>query len=255
MNDKSELIKKYDDKGLSFQELGKLRRILLGELLDSIVIDTDNIKQWLDEKETKFDTSKLAKAVGYDTKAHNIRQSFKKLVKGHEDQLREDKILKGDAKLNTQIREENVRAFTTFLNERLSEPDYNWPKNLKGFLYRKGIWGYFLDTPPKDVTYLPSFFNNDEKMEELLSSIDVKIAKEEVKSIGYERESALDEMSETMTSYALSSLRQKLKAKTEEVVMLRVDLNDLQLKLNQYEWKEKARLKGEKEAFKSGSIH
>jgi hypothetical protein len=255
MNDKSEFIKKYHVEGLSKQELGKLRRILLEELLDSIVIDTNNIKQWLDNKETKFVTSKLAKAIGYNTKAVNIRQSFKRLVRKYEDKLKKDGILKGNAKNNIQIRDDNLKAFTIFLNERKSEPEYSWPRNLKGLLYRKGIWGYFLDIPPKEVSSIPSFFTTDEKMEELLSSIDVKIAKGEVKSIGYERESALDEMSETMSSHALSSLRQKLKAKTEEVLMLREELNNVQLKLKQYEYREKARLKGGKEAYKSGGIH
>ena len=254
MNDIPELIRKYDNEGLGKQELGKLRRLLLEDLLNNIVNDLDNIKQWLDKKETKFDTSKLASAIGYDTKPHNIRQSFKGLVKQYEGNLPEG-VLKGSAKTNTEIRNENIAEFAAFLTKRLGEPDYEWPKNLKGFLYRKGIWAYFLDVSPDEVKSLPSFFNNDSSIEDLLSSIDIKIAKGEVKTLNYERESALDEMSETMGSYALSSLRQKLKAKTEEVIMLREELESTKLELEQFKQKERARLSPGKNAFKLGGIH
>jgi hypothetical protein len=255
MNNKSELITKHKHESLSKQELGQLRRILLTELLDKIMLDVNNINEWLDKKKTKFDKSKLASAVGYETKPHNIRQSFSELVKGYETSLLEAKVLSGNSQTNSEIRKENLTAFTEFLNIRLNEPDYNWPRNAKGFLYRKGIWGYFLNIAPKEVTSIPSFFNDDEALEQLLSSIDVKIAKELVKSISYESQSAIDEMSETMTSFALSSLRQKLKAKSQEVVMLREDLKNVKLELQQYKYKEKSSLEGGKIAFKAGIIH
>ena len=254
MSDKSELIKKYDDEGLGKQELGKLRRLLLEELLHSLISDLKSVKKWLDKKETKFDTSKIAKAIGYETKPYNIRQSFRGLVKEYEAKLPEG-TLKGAAKTNVQIRDETLIAFSAFVEERLIEPDYEWPRNLKGFLYRKGIWAYFLDIPPKEVTYIPSFFNNDSSMKTLLSNIDVKIAKGEVKSIDYEGESAIDEMSDNMTNYALTNLRNKLKAKKEEVMMLREELESIKLQLGQYKHKEELRLTGGKQAFKAGSIH
>ncbi|GAC32305.1 hypothetical protein [Paraglaciecola polaris] len=258
MDTKSKLIKKHDDEGLSKKELGQLRRILLTELLDKILADGNEDKyigEWLDKKKTKIDKAKVAKAVGYDTKPDSIRQSFSELVKGYESKLLKAGILSGDSKTNAQIRKENLTAFTEFLNIRLNEPDYHWPRNVKGYLYRKGIWGYFLDIPPKEVTSMPSFFHNDESLERLLSGIDVKIAKELVKSINYESQSVIDEMSDTMTSHALSSLRQKLKAKTQEVVMLREELKTVQLELLQYRYKEKSRLKSGKNAFKAGIIH
>lgn len=255
MNDKSQLIKKYDDEGLGKQELGRLRRILLEELLENIVNDLPNIKQWLDKRETKLDTSKLAKAIGYGTKPHNIRQSFKGLVKQYEDKLPKG-VIKSSAQTNTQIRDENIIAFTKFLAERLEEPSYEWPRNLKGFLYRKGIWAYFLDIPPSEVKFLPAFFNNDSSVRDLLASIDVKIVKGEVETLSYEQDSAIDEMKGTMGDFAISSLRAKLKAKTEEVLMLREELESAKRELAQHKQKEKMRLTGgRQEAFKSGSIH
>tara|TARA_R110001606_G_scaffold182788_1_gene329390 strand:- start:1570 stop:1776 length:207 start_codon:yes stop_codon:yes gene_type:complete len=55
MNDKSDLITKHEHEGLSKQELGQLRRIILTELLDNIMLDVNDIDKWLDKKKTKFD--------------------------------------------------------------------------------------------------------------------------------------------------------------------------------------------------------
>lgn len=252
---KEELINKHAASGLSKMETGKLRRMLLTELLDNLVSPPTNVHDWLDKKKSKLDKAKLARAIGYNTQTHNLRQSFSDLIGEYESILKDKGIIIDVAKTNIEIRDETLTAFVVFLNERLDDPDYHWPRNLKGFLYRKGIWAYFLDIPPSEVKSLPSFFHNEQAVVDLLASVDVKISIEEVKSLDYEREAALDEMADTMNSRALSTMRQKLKEKTEEVIMLKEELESVKQELEQYKQRQKSMLKGGVAAFKAESIY
>ncbi|MDC3189519.1 hypothetical protein NQU96_07190 [Pseudoalteromonas elyakovii] len=258
MNTKEALLQKYtdNDNQLGKRELGQLRRILLTEVLDNIISnDCLNADKWLDKKKSRLDKNKLASAVGYGITPDNIRQSFVKQVKEAEEVLRVAGKITTKPKTNSQIHNENLEAFTSFLKERLDEDGYYWPKNAKGFLYRKAIWAYFLDIPPEEVKYLPSFINSDAELAEMLSNIDILISEDQVKSIDYKRESALDEMEDTMTNRALSAMRLKLKEKSEEVVLLREELKETKQELAELKQQQKSLLSQGLTAFKQGSAH
>lgn len=251
---KAELVDKYETSTLTKQELGMLRRQVLTDLLKDITTNINSASEYLDKKKSKLDRKKLAKRVGFGIQPVNLRQSFKELIEEYEEKLKQAGVITEDAKTNIEVRDDNIDSFKTFLQSRLADDEYHWPRNQKGYLYRKGIWAYFLDIPLSDVKSVPSFLHNDEEICELLSDIDIKIAKEEVKSLDYDRESAIDEMSDTMSNRALSAMNQKLKAKTEEVVMLREELNALRLEMEQLKQREKAQLSSGLQAFKAGSI-
>lgn len=258
MSTKEQLIQKYTDQDnhLGKRELGQLRRYILTELLETIIANNgQNAHYWLDKSKTKLDKAKLAKAVGYGAVSDSMRQTFVKVIGKSEKTLLELGIITGVAKTNIQKSNENLVSFTGFLHERLGEPSYHWPKNVKGFLYRKAIWAYFLDIPPDEVKYMPGFITSNDDLKELLSDIDVMISTGKVKNLPYDNQSASDEMDDTMKSRALSAMRNKLKDKTEEVVMLREELEELKEDLAEYDHREKALLKGGINAFKRGSTH
>lgn len=258
MSTKEQLIKKYSDQNnyLSKKELGQLRRYILTELLESILSNNGLCaNDWIDKHKTKLVKSKLATAMGYKTTSDNIRQSFKVIVEDCENKLRDMGVITGESKTNIQKSNENLAAFTLFLQERLADIAYEWPKNIKGFLYRKAIWAYFLDIPPDEVKYMPSFFTSNEDLGELLAGIDTSIYKEQVKTLPYDNASALDEMSDVMLNRALSAMRKKLKEKTTEVLMLREELRELKEDLDQQEQSKEFILKGDINAFKRGSVH
>lgn len=258
MSPKDQLIQKYADQDnhLSRRELGQLRRYVLTELLETILANNgQNAYDWLDKSKTKLDKAKLAKSVGYGAVSDSMRQTFVKVIGDSEGKLRELGIITDVAKTNIQKSNDNLVSFTAFLHERLGEPSYHWPKNVKGFLYRKAIWAYFLDIPPDEVKYMPGFITSNDDLKELLSDIDVRISRGLVKNLPYDNQSASDEMDDTMTSRALSVMRNKLKDKTEEVVMLREELEELKEELEQHDHREKALLKGSINAFKRGSTH
>lgn len=258
MTTKEQLIKKYSDQDnyLSKKELGQLRRYILTELLETILANNGQFaNDWIDKNKTKLRTSKLATAMGYGTTSDNIRQSFKKIVRDCQDKLRDLGIITGESKTNIQKSNENLAAFTLFLQERLADIAYEWPQNIKGFLYRKAIWAYFLDIPLDEVKYMPSFFTSNEALGDLLSDIDARIYKAMVKTLPYDNASSLDEMSDVMLSRQLSAMRIKLKEKTTEVVMLREELRELQEDLDEMVQSKEFILKGGINAFKRGSAH
>lgn len=255
--DIQELIKKYEGDCISKQELGTLRRALLTNILESIKNSENNseIEVWLDKNRSKLCTRKLAQAVGYDCKPVNIRQSFKTLVTEYEKELRKIGSIEFEAKSNIKKHDDETVKFLAFIQERLDNPDYQWPKNIRGGLYRKAIWAFYLDVPLDEIDYVSSLLTRNKKVKDQLADIDVLIANDKVKTLDFASKSAIDEMSETYLSQALSSTRKKLKDKTEEVVFLRHEVSKLEQRITKYENRTEALQQGNIDAFKKGSIH
>jgi len=251
------LINKFEEQTISKQELGMLRRAVLSDLLDSIKdLKTEAaIHEWLDAKKSKLNTSKLADSVGYGCKPVNIRQSFKTLVSDCEDELKKAGMITSEAKSNVEKHEEESSQFLAFIQDRLENPDYEWPKNMRGGLYRKAIWAFYLDIPIDEIKYVSDLLTRNIEIKNKLAEIDVLISNNEIKSLDYSSNSAIDEMSETYLSHALSSMRQKLKEKSEEVVFLRHEVNRLEQTISEYENKAKALQASDITAFKKGSAH
>jgi hypothetical protein len=254
--DINELFKKYELGVISKKDLGKLRRQKLIGVLDDIIKSSPiQAIKWLDKNRSKISTAKLAKSIGFRTKTDTIRQSFKDLVSQYEDELRENGIITTDKQTNIEVGEANAKAFSTFLRKRLKDRSYYWPKNNKGGIYRRIIWAYFIDVSPEQVESAPSFFTRNKAIKKQLDEIDLMIVNDQVKTLDYSSTSALDEMSDTMLSRALSNIRLELKNARTELFLLREQNADFEQRLKEYESKEKALLAKGINAFKTGSAH
>ncbi|KGJ89613.1 hypothetical protein [Colwellia psychrerythraea] len=251
-----ELLRKYELGVISKKDLGTLRRHKLISVLDDIIKSSPiQAIKWLDKKRSKISTAKLAESVGFDTQTDTIRQSFKALVSQYEDELRKNGIITTDKKTNIEVGEGNVKAFSTFLNNRLKDNSYYWPKNNKGGIYRRIIWAYFIDVSPELVKSAPSFFTRNIAIKTQLEEIDLMIVNDQIKTLDYSSASALDEMSDTMLSRALSNIRLELKNTKTELFLLREQNADFEQQLKEYESKEKALIAKGINAFKAGSSH
>ncbi|MGB0835398.1 MAG: hypothetical protein ACPGR2_12830 [Psychrobium sp.] len=246
--DRQALQSEYDAGTIGKQALGKLRRLKLQDILNSILAlpDSDAVS-WLDKNKSRIDRSKLAFAVGLRVKPDNLRQSFKAEIEAAEFKLRQLKVIVNEPKTNKQIGDENASRFLEFIEERLANNSYEWPINNKKRLYHKKIWSFFLDQPIEDLKSAPTFFSRNTTVKEKLADIDVSIANKEVKTVCYASETALDEMQETMTSAAISKLRQQIKEVREQLVgereerkRLESENHALQIELEQYKARDKA---------------
>jgi hypothetical protein len=252
----SALIKKYSQSKISKQELGSLRRFTLTNLLNSlIVLPPKEAKLWLDSSHSKLSTSKLALAIGYKTKTDNIRQSFKELVLTYETILKDKNIIESTKKTNIEISEANERKFLLFIDSRLDDETYQWPMNNKGALYRRIIWAYYLDTPPKEIKSAPSFFTRNKLIKDKLKDIDIKMVTGGVRSLDYSATCVLEEMTDTMESKAITYLKYELKKAKQEVVALREDNIKLEAQLKEVELKDEALLSKDIASFKRGCAH
>ncbi|WP_091982415.1 hypothetical protein [Pseudoalteromonas denitrificans] len=246
--DRQAMQSEYDAGTIGKQALGKLRRLKLQDILNSILeLSGSDAAGWLDKKKSRIDRSKLAIAVGLRVKPDNLRQSFKSDIEAAEFKLRQLNVIINDPKTNKQIGDENVSRFLCFINERLANDGYEWPVNNKKRLYHKKIWSFFLDQPIEDIKSAPTFFSRNATVKEKLIDIDLMIVKNEVKTICYASETALDEMQETMTSAAISKLRQQVKEVREQLVgereerkRLESENHALQIELEQYKARDKA---------------
>lgn len=227
---KDELITLYQNGKLKGQRLGQLRRIILEEVLANILTHSDEeVLVWLDEKHSRINRAKLAEAIGYGTQVVNLRQSFNDEIKATEQVLIERKVIKHSAKTNKEQRDENTTGFLSFIEERLNNPDYNWPVNLKGRLYQRVIYAMYLDQSVDEVARAPAFFFEDASVKAKLAEIDVALANGELKKrLDYASESALDERQNTMTSAALSTMRQQLKEVKEALAVEREERRKLE---------------------------
>ncbi|QBJ61640.1 hypothetical protein [Pseudoalteromonas sp. DL-6] len=253
--DKEQLITQYKEGSISRQSLGMLRRIMIQETLESISQQTSEvIENILNKQKSKVDLKKLSGIVGYGIKPHNFRQSFMGEITKFQDYLRLNGHIKNIPKSQPQQSEDNTNALISFINSRLSEPDYVWPVNMKGTLFRRAIWAYFIDTPLEDVKYYGSAMSKSE-VQKLLIEIDIKIANGELKTLDYSTESALDEMSNTMESKAIAMLRRELKECQKNLVAEREARLDLEKKLAFYKQKQLRLLGKGKSAIKAGSIY
>ena len=152
--DKQQLIEQFEAGTINRQSKGVLRRIVIKEIFEDLIEQPlEIIAKILNEKRTKVDLKELAKLVGYEIKDTNIRQSFMNEVRPFQDKLREKGHIKVVEKNRTQEKDDNAKALIDFLHTRLAEPDYKWPMHLRGNLYRRAIWAYFIDTPLDEVKY------------------------------------------------------------------------------------------------------
>ena len=251
------LIKKYNAGTINHHEIGKLRKTILVELLESIVkVDAPQIRdKWLDKKASKLSTSKLAVAVGFGTKNHNIRQSYKLLVNEYEQKLKDIGVITTEKLTNSEVSADNASNFIAFIDERLADSHYHWPRNDKGGVYRRMLWAMYLNIDPIEISQAPSFFNRNSDVADKLKEIDLLLIEDKVRHLDYKSESALDAMSETMQSRALSTMRAELKQVKEELVILREQNAKYEQQLMFYKAKEEARSSSGIGAFKMGSAH
>ncbi|SFD10134.1 hypothetical protein [Pseudoalteromonas denitrificans] len=256
MSNKLQLIEQYNDGSIGKTALGQLRRMMLNAVLSDISRLPDNeVIKYLNKKRSKIELKSIADKVGYGIEPVNIRQTFKAEISGFTQELIKRGLLKVGEKSSVERNSETVTALKEFITKRLQNEKYEWPVNLKGLLYRKALWAYFLDTPVDEVKYVSPLFSRDDEVRELLEVIDIKIVNGEVKTISYVADSALDEMQDTMTSRALSTLRQEM-IKTQNKLMASKEENrQLKREIKQYEEEKKRMLTNNKSAFKAGSIH
>jgi len=253
----------YGNSTIGKQSLGQLRRLKLQEILNGILVSDDaKIIYWLDKKKSKLDRAKLADAVGLDVKPVNLRQSFKADIEATELKLRQRHFITSDAKTTKQIADDNAKDFLAFLESRLSNDIYQWPTNNKNRIYHKKIWSFFLDQPIEDIKSAPTFFSKNITVKEKLADIDVMIANNEVKTTSYASETALDEMQDTMTSAAISKLKQQLKDVREQLASereerKRFETNNHKLKneIEQYKKREKSILSSNLASIKIAGAH
>jgi hypothetical protein len=253
--DKQELIEQFEANVINRQSLGVLRRMVIQEIFENLIEQPiEVIATILNKKRTKVDLKELAKKVGYKIETDNIRQSFMDEVVKFQDSLRDKGHIVEDEKSRTQESDENTKALIDFIRLRLAEPNYEWPTNLRGTLYRRAFWAYFIDTPLAEVKYTGSVMSKSD-VTEMLAEIDVKIVSGELKTLNYSNDSALDEMSDTMESKAISRLRKELKEIRDELVEEREVRLSLEKEVKQYKQRQKGLLGGTSDAIKSGSIH
>ncbi|MDO6709677.1 hypothetical protein Q4567_02965 [Aliiglaciecola sp. 2_MG-2023] len=252
---KQELIEQFNAKTISRQSLGVLRRMLIQEVFENFAGQPiEVIETILNKNKIKVDLKKLARKVGYNIKPHNIRQSFMNEVVKFQDSLRAKGHIAEDEKNRTQESNENTKLLIDFIRLRLAEPNYEWPTNLRGTLYRRAFWAYFIDTPLTEVKYPGSVMAKSD-VTELLAEVDVKIVNGELKTLNYSNDSALDEMSDTMESKAISRLRKELKECRDELVEAREVRLSLEKEVEQYKQRQKGLLGATSDAIKFGSIH
>lgn len=246
---KEELIERYNNDTISRQQLGSLRRIILDELLQSFKEDAVLAKSFLTKNGNKLDRKKLAAGVGFGIKTVNISQSFKELITKAEETLKADQII--IEKSDEKIRQESLESFNVWLNEKIETPDFLWPVNNKNGVYRRILWSIFLDADPSEITKAGSIMN-DSGIKKALAELDVKIVRGEVQTADYAPDSALEEMSDTMQSKAISRLAAETKVLKERLAHANEQIRGLRADLKVYEARDKSLLENN---IKGGSIH
>jgi hypothetical protein len=228
---KEELIERFNREEISKVDLGKLRRICLKEILDKILqSNRDDITGYLSLNKSKIDRARLSKFMGYGTTTDSLRQTYKKEIEKVESVLKNRGVITGVVKTNSEVHSENVEGFTTFIQCRLemTNPEYFWPVNNNGRLFHRVIWAMYLDQPVEQIKSAPNFFY-DKPIRTLIADIDAKLACGEIlKTLDYASESALDEMSDCMTSSALRTAGQRIKKLQEQKAALREENKKLE---------------------------
>jgi hypothetical protein len=253
---KQELVQQYKADIISRQSLGMLRRMVIQEVFKNLTEQPtmEVIASILNKNRTKVDLHKLAEKVGYEIETDNIRQSFMDEVRKFQNDLRARGYITEDEKSRTQESKENTKALIDFIVLRLAETDYEWPTNLSGTLYRRAFYAFFIDTQLEEVKYVGSVMSKPE-VKELLAEIDVKIVNRELKTLSFASDSALDEMSNTIESKAISRLRKELKDCRDELVIEREAKFSLEKEVKQYKQRQKGLLGDTSSAIKYGSIY
>jgi uncharacterized protein YwgA len=234
---RAQLIEAYKNNNISKQELGKLRRMELIDLLKSLESDTSLAEMYLHKNRNKLVPKRLAEKIGYGMQAVNISQSFRQLVNDTEAVLREMNVILADT--DTFLHKQSISEFKKWLKERLARPNYMWPTNNRNQVYRRVLWAFYLDTDPLEITK-PGTLMNDSSIRLMLAQLDVKITKKEVNTLNYSATSALEEMSDTMQSKAISKLTAENKTLKEKLTMAREDIRELEQKLKVYEARDEA---------------
>ncbi|MCP4587850.1 hypothetical protein [Pseudoalteromonas sp.] len=257
-----DLKEKYVTDKVSKPELGAIRRHELSKLLGQIQsLTEDELICWLDKKRTKLNIKKIASAIGYKTEAANIRQSFKSMIVDSEEFLRKKGVLSQSKDTNKN----NVASqpeFMEFLNSRLSNKSYEWPVNNRNRLFHRVIWAFYLDQPIDEVSKAPQFFYTDNNVKKMLAKIDGLITNEEVKTLSYATEAALDEMHDNMTSAKISRLQNQIKTLQEKLISIQEEnrelikeRDELKTELNQNKIKEDSLKSGDISLIKIAGAH
>lgn len=255
MSDKDQLIKDYKIGTLGKQGLGRLRRLLLTEILR-------NPWQFYDEKFRKLDRARIAEAVGFGTTPATLRQSFKHEIEEAEASLVVQGVVVAQTRTNADIGQESAVSFLSWIEERLKEPDFEWPVSHKGHLYRRGLWASYLGQELEDIARAPSLFARNGEVKDILDQVDVKIVEGQVQTCSLASASALDELTDTMTSRALSTLRAEVKELQEKLVAeresrLKTEKRNalLEQEVNRLQAKEQSLLSTALEDIKIAGLH
>ncbi|MBE1302033.1 MAG: hypothetical protein GJ680_19270 [Alteromonadaceae bacterium] len=246
---KQQLIEAYQQNTIGKQQLGQLRRMVLTDLLKSVVSNPALAKTFLKPNGNKLDRAKLAKEAGFGLKAVNISQSFKSLVEDTEAALKAEEIIHTDT--DAMLRQKSMLDFKQWLEERIANPAYQWPVNNKNKIYRRVLWAFYLDTDPAEIMR-PGAIMNEDDIKETLAELDVKVVRQEVQTLDYAAASALEEMSETMQSKAISKLTAETKELKEKLTNANEELRRLRHQLKVYEARDESLLHAD---IKGAGIH
>lgn len=248
-NNQNELIELFQTGKINKKQIGQLRRMTLMSILQRAEIDTEFAKSILTQKKNKLDRKKIAELIGFDTKAYNITQSFACEIKQAEKGLVKQKVIID--KTNTQIRSEALSKLLAWLQERINDEKYCWPVNDKNRIYRRVLWAYFLDVDPAEVRHTGALMNEAD-VQKTLSELDIKIAKGQLKTLDYSATAAIEEMSDTMQSRAISALTAENKELKEKLANAREEVRNLRLDLKVYQARDLALSEGN---IKGAGIH
>lgn len=246
---RDELKEAYANEKISKQQLGQLRRMELNDLLDSLVSNPNLATPYINKNGNKLVLKKLAEKVGYDMEAVNISQSFKELVEKAEASLVISSTISTDT--NAVLRKQNIDELKGWLDLRINNANYQWPVNNRNKIYRRVLWAFYLDTPPSEIDK-PGGIMNTKEIQNILSILDVKVVRGELKTLDYAAISALEEMSDTMQSKAISKLTAETKELREKLTMANEEVRNLRHKLKIYRARDDALLH---EDIKGSSIY
>jgi ABC-type phosphate transport system auxiliary subunit len=130
-------------------------------------------------------------------------------------------------------------------------PAYQWPVNNKNKIYRRVLWAFYLDTDPVEITNIGAIMN-DKDIQTILADLDVKVVRQEVKKLDYAATSALEEMSDTMQSKAISKLTAETKELKEKLTIVNEEVRALRNQLKVYEARDESLINAD---IKGGGIH
>jgi hypothetical protein len=246
---KEQLVLAHQNNTIGKQQLGHLRRMVLTDLLKSLEANPALAQSFLKINGNKLDRAKLADKVGFGLKAVNISQSFKELIEETEASLKANEVIKTDS--DAVLRQKSIDCLKEWLNERIMNPAYQWPVNNKNKIYRRVLWAFYLDTDPVEITNIGAIMN-DKDIQTILADLDVKVVRQEVKKLDYAATSALEEMSDTMQSKAISKLTAETKELKEKLTIVNEEVRALRNQLKVYEARDESLINAD---IKGGGIH